>query len=126
MAFATEGYQQLVSAGVALDPQESMLEQAALQVGFELGFDEARQRDALGFEALEETTTGHSIQHRERPHSRSRIFSDYELPLCAPQVRKKHEPHRTGDPNNISVLQTHNVSNWLAVGLCVLSANCCP
>lgn len=43
MAFATEGYQQLVSAGVALDPQESMLEQAALQVGFELGFDEARQ-----------------------------------------------------------------------------------
>ena len=48
-----EGHQVLVTAGVALDAQEAVLEQAALQVVIELLFDERGQRSAFGFESGE-------------------------------------------------------------------------
>ena len=49
-AFAGEGNEVLVAAGVALDAQEAVFEQTALQVIVELPLDECRERSAFGFE----------------------------------------------------------------------------
>ena len=47
-AFATERDQLLGLAGVALDPQKAVLEQATLEIGVELVFHVPRQRPILG------------------------------------------------------------------------------
>jgi hypothetical protein len=52
---AGECDQVLVTAGIALDPQEPVLEQAALQVVVELLFDERGKRSAFGFESSEKS-----------------------------------------------------------------------
>ena len=49
-AFAGERNEVLVAAGVALDAQEAVFEQTALQVIVELPLDECRERSAFGFE----------------------------------------------------------------------------
>ena len=52
-AFAAEGNEMLVTAGIALDAQKAVLEPAALQVIVELPPDERGQRSAFGFESGE-------------------------------------------------------------------------
>ena len=52
-ALTAEGNQVLVTAGLALNAQKTVLEQAALQVVIELLFDERGQRSAFGFESGE-------------------------------------------------------------------------
>jgi hypothetical protein len=47
-AFARECHELLGLAGIALDPQKSMLEQAALEIRLELIFHVPRQRSILG------------------------------------------------------------------------------
>ena len=49
-AFAGERHQVFVPAGITLDAQEPVLEQAALQVVVELLFDERGQRSAVSFQ----------------------------------------------------------------------------
>ena len=53
-ALAAECNEMLVAAGIALNAQEAMLEEAALQVVVELPLDERGERAALGFESSEE------------------------------------------------------------------------
>jgi hypothetical protein len=93
-AFAAERDQFLGLTGLALDPKKSVLEQAALEIGFKLVFHVPWQRSPLGRPSIPEPgiVLGHELieQRRFRPMPRIPRRRDETRGLRNVAVRRDH------------------------------------
>jgi hypothetical protein len=93
-ALARERHELLGLAGVALDPQKAVLEQAAPEIGLELGVNVGRQRTPLGRPPVPEPgiVLGHQLveQRRRGPVSRVSRRGNEILRLRDVAARRTH------------------------------------